>query len=1021
MKTTFVVGFLSVATALAAAGASLPHYINTRPVGLGDETPQIDAVSFENRSSFSISTTRPFETFNTLNFTNTGAGVMENSGSGFWFDHSFLGGRSPMANWINRGLISAPTYMWVEATNILNAGRGVGAGSRGAIHLEGKTVNLSRSTVFTGDLYGSGQGGVGFFGSGYPPRSTNYFDSGIADVYWAISSNTVRTTTFDAFAPGNIFTPFHVVTTSPRGGGRVTSLPNLSTNAADWVIHVYTNRVGGLEAGSPAGTNIIQIVAVPSYGTNFGMTVDVRFTPHLDSGNQPVGWLYGNVAMVRFGLAETNASAGTVNTNYLYLEDYLPFLNTNRFLAGNSATALGLQARTRRPSTFYFSRTPSGSVSFDDGETNNTAYNSSLWNNGNYLSNNVTADFAAYSARILMGTNTIPSSSGFSSLFSSSFGAFGSLFSRIFRDNSLIEWAGLPKNDITNFAGRVELIGDTLDLRQARVRAESGIVVKTPNLVAGSLPLMEAPLLSLDLGSRSGSLMVSNVAPAEVNRLLGQVSAYSSIWQNASTNGNVTNYWLHHLLVVDHSLGLTQAVVLQDLKLRSTNVTIADTIRVTRDFLIEATNLTITATGDVLNGSGADIGSSNLLSIVNFTNRGVFAASGELRLGSDLTTPWSNIVNHGIIAGAGVATGSRLLINSNQIYSLDGAVTLDADDMRFHGTNTVQSVGGITLQGGSLFATNSSIIAGSLLQGGSLILDFTDSIQDGGINSSNIWQVTDGFVVARAPATGDLLGTTIISIAPTNFEAFHSIGAVDHGVDPQGYVNNIAIGKLVLDGRSNSVFRFTPPPGVSNAALYVDYLELRNYATNWTDSIIVDEGCTLYFADSNVSPYRDLNHSSGDRLRWVSTYAGPRSTTNFSYTIPSVGTFSYDLNKALVLLADIDSDNDGVANVNDTTPVWVPEQALLSCTLTNFGVIQNVPALSGRALVTYNDGVTINYATNTIEYTLDLINGPWLVLTNIVTPTVSSVPPQYQDFLHLDLAATNKVRHYRMSVRVTDP
>ena len=72
-------------------------------------------------------------------------------------------------------------------------------------------------------------------------------------------------------------------------------------------------------------------------------------------------------------------------------------------------------------------------------------------------------------------------------------------------------------------------------------------------------------------------------------------------------------------------------------------------------------------------------------------------------------------------------------------------------------------------------------------------------------------------------------------------------------------------------------------------------------------------------------------------------------------------------------------------------------------------------------MVTYNDGVSINYATNTIEYTLDLIHGPWLVLTNIVTPTVTVVPPQFLPFVHLDLAATNKVRNYRMSVRVIDP
>jgi hypothetical protein len=48
------------------------------------------------------------------------------------------------------------------------------------------------------------------------------------------------------------------------------------------------------------------------------------------------------------------------------------------------------------------------------------------------------------------------------------------------------------------------------------------------------------------------------------------------------------------------------------------------------------------------------------------------------------------------------------------------------------------------------------------------------------------------------------------------------------GATPAGFVNNAVIGRLVLDRQSNTVLRFSAA-GARNA-MYVDYLELTNYA-----------------------------------------------------------------------------------------------------------------------------------------------------------------------------------------------
>jgi hypothetical protein len=190
----------------------------------------------------------------------------------------------------------------------------------------------------------------------------------------------------------------------------------------------------------------------------------------------------------------------------------------------------------------------------------------------------------------------------------------------------------------------------------------------------------------------------------------------------------------------------------------------------------------------------------------------------------------------------------------------------------------------------------------------------------------------------------------------------------DLGAVAQGYSNNVAVGKLTLDAKG--MFSTLSFGGTSaGKAIYVEYLQFDNYATNYTTTVSIDAGFTIYFADANVSA-RKLDGASNGRFRWVPTFVGPNSSTNITY--PSGEVFSF--NRALVASNDLDSDGDGIPNGFDPTPIFVPEVIGLSVGVTN--------APTERVTITWN---ALALATNRVEFksTFGAATG-WQVLTQFV-------------------------------------
>src|SRR5439155_23733149 len=202
------------------------------------------------------------------------------------------------------------------------------------------------------------------------------------------------------------------------------------------------------------------------------------------------------------------------------------------------------------------------------------------------------------------------------------------------------------------------------------------------------------------------------------------------------------------------------------------------------------------------------------------------------------------------------------------------------------------------------------VVSNSFIQAGnSLIISATNRLMDSGTIGTNYWNTSGGFQMITLPAISDLLGTYMRSTtAGFDQESFHTWAAEDRGPSTFGYDNNLALGKLTLDGGRNGLFHFSAPLGQTGRALYVDYLELLNYATNNASGALdIAPDITIYFANANVNPAK-LDGSNGGRLRWLPSFLGPLSSTNITY--PSSRTYTF--NAALCESPDLDSDGDGL-------------------------------------------------------------------------------------------------------------
>ena len=1049
----FFITTLLAALALTGGAAPADVYRNTSPA---TTLPQVDATTFINLSSIELITTLPWRAQNVQYWTN--AGIMSGS-PGFQFQYDRSGKTTarrvranskdlslPSVSFHNDGNISAFTTLSIKAKSISNSGRlDTDEAGRIIIQATNGTADLSRSGIRVGPPTGIG------VPCGSESFGTNFFpDPNIRELYWGAGRNNALGTNGQPlllsllpFADGGDFTlpvprtPSHEVIqlVSGRPFTNVVSLPQGSLFGGlcgtNYDAFVHTN----LDVTGTTPRTVVTIVFVPTRSllSPDNLQTEVRFVPDFGPGGRTFS------PVVEFHNTAFDIVDQAMVTNYVTFIDTTGS-QTNVVLARPFFTTTGTSPNTRRPSTHTFIRGRYCNFDLLTVEAN-AVYDPAVFFAQNNVTNIANTIYAASAAQIGLTnvqsfTTTSVSPSGLVTL-----------------------GANPAVTDPTNFTGKVEITAKDLDLTLTRIKAENFISIKAGNLRSNLVAQLDAPFIDLNLQSSNATLIISNLAPASVNRLAGQIAAWSSAWNvNVTNTLGQTNAMRFHVLLVDNCLRSEQPVTINRFAVKTPQLVISDNLFVNAGALVNAPAVSVQAGATLALPQRSDWAFTNFQNLLNFTNNGTVNIQGGGYFGAfdvgHLTVPkkkkgkkrplpvvplpLNNFVNRGSLSASAFyvrATNAEIagtaftpaLFNGNNgviavtasVLTLSNAVVSAGSDAEFHANDLL-----LTRTHISTGRTNP--IFGNVIPG-VLILDATNSLTDGGLNASNLWSVTGGFRMASRPATpGDLLGTRIESHSGSFVQNTHQWAGLDRGNTNTGYVNNLALGRLVLDGVLLNRFRFK---GVStNNALYVDYLELRtngvpnSRSADYIGSFAIDPGFMIYFADSNLDPIA-LSGLGGGRIKWVSSYVGAESGTNLLYP----NGITYRFNAALVRSMEFDTDGDNVLNGLDCTPIPVADFDTTGqqCPVPAPAAPGVAKALAASdlhlsiALAAEGSAVVLDWdapanSANTVEFSESLSGSVWQSLTNFINgPTGTRVTVRD--------AAAAPTRVYRVRVDAGKP
>lgn len=989
MKQRLIGGLAMMAAISGLFAQTAPIFENKSDFDMHDDpsliAPQVDATAFVNQAMFNVSTLGLFDTQNTLFFTNKTSGYL-GAFPGFRFDFvtnvvPYSSVRLPAAVFHNQGYVYGDTWLFINASNIFSPGP-LTVSPRGLLRLDGGRVDLSRSVVRAGL-------DPGFDPFEYDPNyglgrlsGTNSYQNpyGVVDEYWGLGQNGALGTNgarlnlpnaqLQNFDPPYASSPSHQVLEKSLFSNRIVT--NVMTlpyyTYGQYTTYAFSNSIA-------PNSDLLQVVFIPTNDPAFdlsGITTQVRFDL-TSAGSSRLG---AAVPIVQFSSPYYDVVDQTNKLSTFYLLDSLAVL-TNLTLAFGENPDTFNRTGTFRPNSYETSVSEPPEWALAGGA--NVAYTNSLLWNPNFATNIVNYFYAAYSASL----NT---------------------------SNYLSGSSGTGVDDPTNSVGRIEINSGTLDLRQARIHAENFLSVKTTNLIGNTLAVVDAPIINYDLGSTNTVLAITNLVAPSYHRLSGQVYAWSAIWSVLEITAFIdpiqltTNYFTNahnfHILMVDYAMAAEQPVQLNEFAARGTNVVIHDTLYITKSLKVDADSLTIAGDssqwGSIVLPAGAGWMPADFPRLRHFTNDGYvgFSGAGNFLLsvptnlyGTPTTVelPYLNFVNRGYIQGGSHTIRAVNLVNTGTVEAVSGTIECYATNLWLDG-GYFSARSDVRLSASQFAASNSYIRAY-----GTLRIEAPLRLADGGPAATNFWGMADGFYQPYAPTNGDLLGTTLYSVAGYNKLVNHVWGSQDRGASVAGFLNNAAVGRLVLDGAELSHFHFSGAGG-SNA-LYVDYLEFQNYATNVQSALSVDPNLTIYFANANLSPDK-LNGALRGRLRWVYGYTGPNSTTNVL-----VGGRLVPVNLALLQSSVADFDADGLPNKIDPSPFLSGSDVALQVAYTR------APALTAQL-----SWLGIRYSTNRVEYRTNLTSATWFTLTNIVQGSANG------RITVLDPVTAGKQKFYRVRV-----
>lgn len=215
------------------------------------------------------------------------------------------------------------------------------------------------------------------------------------------------------------------------------------------------------------------------------------------------------------------------------------------------------------------------------------------------------------------------------------------------------------------------------------------------------------------------------------------------------------------VFVVDaSSLVSSIPATVQDLILHTTNqITLSDSVTVANTFVLNAPSVTLL--GDVtLSGTVQDWTYANAPILRYFTNNGVLTIPNGAHFGDDGPTNYLAFVNNGSISAGGQTIDSYYFENNGTLNAGDGCYVTTASGRFQNG----RIISGSEIQ---LYANNLKFNQSSLkVSGGELDFIVTNSLADLGGGSSNSFTCDSGFNLWIKPGLGDLLGTTMTTVAP---------------------------------------------------------------------------------------------------------------------------------------------------------------------------------------------------------------------------------------------------------------
>jgi hypothetical protein len=810
----------------------------------GTTPPQVDAINFYNSGTWAIATGSPYETANTLTYTNTGGGSMSAS-PGWEFDlgPTTAGFRTWSSVFFNdngctvqaldgviinvASITDGGSSVLVQATNIINKGRLL-ATPEGQIKLVGSTVNLSRSTLNIPPIQGVGSANDFFL--------TNFTsDTSIFDEYWGEGNTNLSspgvwqhgTAVSAAFPDLTVFNPCATSNAAP--------LLSFTPSFCAWTNVADPNSVTNLTNASGGNFTVTnrffrQAVFVAVHDSNIvtnnpGTNSLIRFTPTGSVSN-----LFQTVSV---WLHSTNATD-------LYIVDTLGS-QTNRGVLSNSGnTNLVPGSDPINPCTAPRFRPANYTVErVDGGFTNGFA-------------GNVTPP----PANFLYDVGSPPSIMAFSNT---------TVIADVSAYQAYVDdLAYNPSWDaLSNLPGRIIINANTLDLTRT-VISNSGpeVVIQANNLIGSASAVISCQNLNYTLGSSNGMVNVLNLATnGTLPGLNGTVSLWSAEWTNyqsmvlGSGTNSVTNtmeFDFHVLLADASQLSTTVPVTVQNLTLQ-TNAVINDSMNLEGTFFFGGQSLTLNGSLS-LSGNLQNWSAALAPTLLYFTNNGNLFIPNEANFGNDTAAPYTEFVNAGQIVADGQTIRSLdiQIVNGGLNQTLFGNFSAIAQSIEMTAGASISSAANMQLAANTVNLSQSLLLAN-----GAMNFSVTNSFLDNGL--ATIFECGNGFNLLAAPQSGNLSASTIIDVASSN--TFDNVGPeIDHdwegkdaGPAAAGTVNNAALGTLSLVAVAPAQLPTFHFYGNSQPnAMYVKTLDLSQLTGNpgdLTSMIQIDPGMTIYFAN----------------------------------------------------------------------------------------------------------------------------------------------------------------------------